>query len=162
MLQTADVLKLVYPILYFIITGRKTATQIGFIHLCTFILLSLSGEREFAVTLNKPFQGKAPPEVPVFVGSYADLLILVFHKVFVDSSDKLEALFECFLTIIANISPYLKTISMVTCIKLLKLFDTLSTARYLSASERNHRYLFFLLETFNNIVQYQYEGNIEW
>ena len=46
-----------------------------------FILLLLSGERNFGVRLNKPFTLTVPLDIPVFSGSHADLLIIVFHKV---------------------------------------------------------------------------------
>ena len=46
-----------------------------------FILLLLSGERNFGVRLNKPYTATVPMDIPVFSGSHADLLIIVFHKV---------------------------------------------------------------------------------
>lgn len=84
--------------------------------------------------------------------------IKVIHKLFVDSHDKLIPFFECFLTIIANISPYIKSLSMVTSITLLKLFEFFSRPKFIFASENNYRYCIFILEIFNNIIQYQYEG----
>jgi hypothetical protein len=72
---------------------------------------------------------------------------------------KVQELQECLLTIITNISPYVKSLCMSSSIKLLKLFDFLSKPNFIFASERNYRYLFFLLETMINIVEYQYEGN---
>ena len=47
-----------------------------------FILLLLSGERNFGVRLNKPYTAAVPMDISVFSGSHADLLIIVFHKVF--------------------------------------------------------------------------------
>ena len=46
-----------------------------------FILLLLSGERNFGVRLNKPYTAAVPMDISVFSGSHADLLIIVFHKV---------------------------------------------------------------------------------
>lgn len=46
-----------------------------------FILLLLSGERNFGVRLNKPYTATIPMDIPVFSGTHADLLIIVFHKV---------------------------------------------------------------------------------
>lgn len=48
---------------------------------------------------------------------------------------------------------------MVACIRLLNLFENMSRPKFLFSAEQNPRYLFFLLEAFNNIIQYQYEGN---
>jgi len=64
----------------------------------------------------------------------------------VDGHDQLETLYECLLTILANVSPYVKAIGMVTSNKLMHLFKLLSRPRFLFANERNHRYVFFLLE----------------
>jgi hypothetical protein len=55
-----------------------------------------------------------------------------------------------------NVSPYIKSLSMMTCVKLVKLFEALSKPSFLFATERNHRYLTFLLEAFNNIIQVQH------
>jgi len=38
----------------------------------------------------------------------------VFHKMLVDGHERLESLYECLLTILANISPYIKSLSMIT------------------------------------------------
>ena len=51
-----------------------------------FVLLLLSGERNFGVRLNKPYTAAVPMDISVFSGSHADLLIIVFHKVsFIDT-----------------------------------------------------------------------------
>jgi hypothetical protein len=105
-------------------------------------------------------QGTMPADIPHFSGSYADLMIVVLHKLIVTGSDKLSALYNCFLTIICNISPYTKTLSTVTSVKLVNLFQLFTSPRFLYAAEPNHMYVALLLETFNNIIQYQYEGNV--
>jgi hypothetical protein len=52
--------------------------QVGLVHICTFILLKLSGERNFCVQLNKPFETTLPCyEFPLFTGTHSDLLVLV-------------------------------------------------------------------------------------
>lgn len=174
---------------------RLLLPQVGLIHLCTFLLLLLSGERSFGVGLNAAFTSKLPAEMPLFEGShaggcrirehasartrafdtrpihlppgrvsgrvrippvlvehdartvpdacsrpspilsypftlacslpsnaipsihvqcltraraYADLLLIVLHKLIVDGSPKLSTLYSCFLTIICNVTPYSK------------------------------------------------------
>lgn len=42
-----------------------------------FIILLLSGERNFGVRLNKPYAPRAAIDVQSFTGTHADLLILV-------------------------------------------------------------------------------------
>ena len=51
---------------------------VGMLHLGIFIMLLLSGERNFGVRLNKPYTQKLQlPDIPKFNGSHADLLFLV-------------------------------------------------------------------------------------
>lgn len=73
--------------------------------------------------------------------------------------EKLNSVYNCFLTIICNISPYCKKLNMVSSVRLLRLFKLFAQPRYLFDNEANHHLVFFLLETFDNIIQYQYEGN---
>ncbi|OQS05042.1 hypothetical protein THRCLA_02784 [Thraustotheca clavata] len=158
-LKRADMNKLVVPLLFLMYEGRKEPSKVGMIHICTFILLLLSGERDFAVNLNKPFDLKLPLDLPPFNGNHADLLIVCLHKVIVNGFEKLNSVYNCFLTIISNISPYIKKLNMVSSVRLLRLFKLFSQPRYLFDNEANHHLVFFLLDTFNNIIQYQYEGN---
>ena len=46
-------------------------------HIGVFILLLLSGERNFGVRLNKPYVTRVPMDLSVFTGTHADLLIIV-------------------------------------------------------------------------------------
>uniref|UniRef100_A0A4W5MS88 HID1 domain containing n=1 Tax=Hucho hucho TaxID=62062 RepID=A0A4W5MS88_9TELE len=72
---------------------------------------------------------------------------------------RLQPLFDCLLTIVVNVSPYLKSLSMVTANKLLHLLEAFSTNWFLFSASQNHHLVFFLLEAFNNIIQYQFDGN---
>ena len=123
-------------------------------------MLLLSGERNFGVSLNKPYLNVLPlNELPTFTGTCADLLIIVCHKLVVNGQRTLDSLYNCFLTIVSNISPYLKSMCLPACSKLLNLFEIFSSERYLLSQETNHQYVFFLMDIFNNIIQYQYGGN---
>ena len=127
-------------------------------HIGVFILLLLSGERNFGVRLNKPYTVTLPMDIPVFSGTHADLLIIVFHKIITTGHQRLQPLFDCLLTILVNVSPYLKTLSMVSSTKLLHFLEAFSTPWFLLSSPNNHHLVFFLLEIFNNIIQYQFDG----
>jgi hypothetical protein len=140
-------------------------------NLGVFILLLLSGERNFGVRLNKPYTATVPMDIPVFSGSHADLLIIVFHKVtsfcqfnpllvaiffqiITTGHQRLQPLFDCLLTILCNISPYLKSMSMTAACKLIHLVEAFSTPWFLMSNQTNHNLVFFLLEMLNNIIQY--------
>lgn len=47
---------------------------------------------------------------------------------------------------------------MVAATKLLHLLEAFSTPWFLFSSPQNHHLVFFLLEVFNNIIQYQFDG----
>jgi hypothetical protein len=154
-------LTVLYALLHRIYQGRKDPAQLGHVHLTVLILLVLSSERDFAISLNEPLTTayKSQLDLPRFTGTHADLLVLVLLKLIMDGHRRLEALWDCILTVLANVSPYIKSLATVTANKLIKLFELTSRPSFVLAQERNHRYLFYQLELFNNVLQYQYEGN---
>lgn len=158
-LKSSEVLDILVPTLYHLNDARADQSRVGLVHIGVFILLLLSGERNFGVRLNKPYTASVPMDVPVFTGTHADLLIIVFHKIITTGHQRLQPLFDCLLTIIVNVSPYLKTLSMVASTKLLHLLEAFSTPWFLYSNPTNHHLVFFLLEIFNNIIQYQFDGN---
>ncbi|XP_022120866.2 protein HID1 [Pieris rapae] len=158
-LKSSDVLEVLVPILYHLNDSRADQSRVGLMHIGVFILLLLSGERNFGVRLNKPYSATVPMDIPVFTGTHADLLVVVFHKVVTTGHQRLQPLFDCLLTILVNVSPYLKTLSMVASTKLLHLLEAFSTPWFLFSQPQNHHLVFFLLEMFNNMIQYQFDGN---
>lgn len=104
------------------------SARVGLVHIGVFILLLLSGERNFGVRLNKPYTASVPMDIPVFTGTHADLLVIVslvhlffvcvcvcvlcmsfasgglqvFHKIVTTGHQRLQPLFDCLLTIIVN------------------------------------------------------------
>ncbi|KAL3315180.1 hypothetical protein Ciccas_006186 [Cichlidogyrus casuarinus] len=158
-LKSAHILDILVPVLYHLNNARSDQTRLGLVHVCVFILLLLSGERNFGVRLNKSYLNRVPMDLTVFTGTHADLLIIVFHKVITTGHQRLQPLFECLMTILVNISPYLKTLSMVSSTKLVHLIEAFSQTWFLYAAPNNHQLVFFLLEIFNNIIQYQFDGN---
>ncbi|XP_059804997.1 protein HID1 isoform X2 [Hypanus sabinus] len=158
-LKSSDVLDILVPILYYLNDARADQSRVGLMHIGVFILLLLSGERNFGVRLNKPYSVRVPMDIPVFTGTHADLLIVVFHKIITSGHQRLQPLFDCLLTIVVNVSPYLKSLSMVAANKLLHLLEAFSTTWFLFSASQNHHLVFFLLEVFNNIIQYQFDGN---
>lgn len=158
-LKTSEMLDLIVPILHYLNEAREDPCRLGLVHISVFLLLLLSGERNFGVRLNAPWQSKAALDVPSFNGSHGDLLIIVFHKLITSGHARISSLYDCLLTIIVNISPYLKKLTMVTATKILHLIEAFCQPTFLFAQQQNHHLIFFLLETVNNLVQYQFDGN---
>jgi hypothetical protein len=101
-LKSSDVLEVLVPILYHLNDSRADQSRVGLMHIGVFILLLLSGERNFGVRLNKPYTATIPMDIPVFTGTHADLLIIVFHKIITTGHQRLQPLFDCLLTILVN------------------------------------------------------------
>jgi hypothetical protein len=84
-LHRGDVLTLVVPLLYLAWEARPTEAsqgRMGVVYSVVFVLLRLSSEREFAVALNVPVRGALPIALPPLKNPcYADLLVIVLHKV---------------------------------------------------------------------------------
>ena len=158
-LKCSEVLEILVPILFHLNDARGDQSRVGLLHIGVFILLLLSGERNFGVRLNKPYTAAVPMDIPVFTGSHADLMIIVFHKIITTGHQRLQPLFDCLLTILVNVSPYIKSLSMVASNKLLHLLEAFCTPWFLFSAPHHHHLVFFLLETFNNIIQYQFDGN---
>mmetsp|Transcript_22457 Transcript_22457/g.44111 ORF Transcript_22457/g.44111 Transcript_22457/m.44111 type:complete len:748 (-) Transcript_22457:26-2269(-) len=160
-LRHNDVNRILRPICYFLWNGRKRESEIGLVHICTFVVLLLSGERNFGVALNLevkecPYLAGAPRMSKI---NHGDLLVVVLHKLIVDGDVRLQSLYNCFFTILSNISPYVKSFGHLASTRLLSLFERFSSRRYLWRAESNHQYVFFMLDLFNNVIQYQFEGN---
>lgn len=158
-LTQCDVNEIIVPICYLMYQSRRDPAHIGLVHICTFVLLKLSGERSFGVNLNKPFNVRLPCDIPLFSGSHADLITITLHKLVVNGAYKLVPLYSCFITIICNISPYWRSMSLVAAVKLVNLFELFSSPKFLYSGDNAHRHLALLLEVFNNVIQYQYTGN---
>ena len=60
--------------------------------------------------------------------------------------------------VICNVSSYIKKLSMVASVKLVNLFQLFGSPKFLYRQPNNHVFVQQLLTTFNNIIQYQYEG----
>uniref|UniRef100_A0A8K9WWE6 HID1 domain containing n=1 Tax=Oncorhynchus mykiss TaxID=8022 RepID=A0A8K9WWE6_ONCMY len=102
-LKSSDVLDILVPILFYLNdTYPMNDARVGLMHIGVFILLLLSGERNFGVRLNKPYSVHVPMDIPVFTGTHADLLIVVFHKIITSGHQRLQPLFDCLLTIVVN------------------------------------------------------------
>ncbi|RMZ94646.1 HID1 isoform X2 [Brachionus plicatilis] len=98
-------------------------------------------------------------DIPVFSGTHADLLIIAFHKLITSTNQRLQPLYDCLLTIIVNVSPYIKSLCMVSSTKLIHLLEAFSNVSFLFANSNNYYLVFFLLEILNNMIQYQFDGN---
>jgi len=156
--KSSETLDIVVPILYHLNKNFQDPSRTALIHLGVFNLLALSGERNFGVSLNKPYSGNLLENLPEFNGSHADLLIIVFHKLIMYGY-KINQLYNYLLNIMVNISPYVKSLTMLASKCIIQLFETFSSPYVIFTEPNYHKIVIFLLEVFNNLIQYQFDGN---
>eukprot|EP01127_Copromyxa_protea_P004413 TRINITY_DN14278_c0_g1_i1.p1 TRINITY_DN14278_c0_g1~~TRINITY_DN14278_c0_g1_i1.p1 ORF type:complete len:860 (-),score=148.09 TRINITY_DN14278_c0_g1_i1:1-2259(-) len=162
MVRDANVVDLVYAILHFVNDARKDPSRTLIVQLSIFILFDLSSERSFSTALNKPLIKPVKTDVKNDVNvTYADFLIATLARLVLDGNPSLQSLWEYCLVTLSNISAFVTNVSKTSGVKLLRLFQALTQPKFLYEHPLNYRFCFFLLEIFNNVLQYQYHGNIE-
>ena len=72
-------------LLYYPLEHKGDASQIGLVRMSAFLLQTLSAEKGFAASLNRPFEGHGalPSSVRLhnFHGTYADFMITVLPSI---------------------------------------------------------------------------------
>ncbi|CAG8439428.1 1323_t:CDS:10 [Ambispora leptoticha] len=163
LLETDRVLDVLIVLLYYALENKQDLAQSGLVRMCAFILQTISADRNFGVKLNKTFEGHSslPSNVRIaaFHGTYADFMIISIYALISTTRGTLHSLYPALILTIANVSPYLKNLSVVTSTKLVQLFVSFSTPGFLLSEEGNHRLTGYMLEAFNNIIQYQFSDN---
>jgi hypothetical protein len=153
-------------ILFYALEYKGDASKQGVVRMCAFLLQTLSVEKNFGVNLNKTFEGQdtLPPAIRIvgFRGSYADFLIQSIYNLITKSQGTLTAIYPALLAVINNVSAHLEGLSTPTCLKIMQLFNSMSSPSFLLANETNHDLLRSLLEAMNAIVEHQYQKNPEF
>lgn len=157
----------IVPMVYHMLNWRKNVDKKSLVHLYSFIFLKLSSSRSFSVNLShKPVV--ASKNLLNYIGldewdTIADLLILAIHKTFIANHNMdpsaADSLGHMMFTVIANISPYLTNLGLVASVKLVNLLDVILMPNFLMCSADNYKFLVYLLEVFNNVIQYQFSTN---
>ena len=80
------------------------------------------------------------------------------HTLIVSTRGSLNAIYPAFILTITNISPYLKNPTIPSSTRLLQLFLAMSSPNFLLSDEANPRLVYYLLEAFNNVIQFQLSG----
>ncbi|KAJ3278639.1 cell wall biogenesis protein [Borealophlyctis nickersoniae] len=165
--ETDKILTVLASLIYFTLEARNDPAQIGLGRMCCFILHILSQDRSFGVQLNAAFDhstvGPVSKSIPLFAaGCWGDFLFLAIYALITSPGrNPITTLQENFLVVMANVSPYIKSLTVTTSNKLLSLFSSFSNPAFLVANENNHKLVFYLLEVFNNLIQYQITGNTQ-
>jgi hypothetical protein len=79
--NSACLQKILLGVLYIYDTHKKDPLKSNMMYICVFILLTLSGSRDFALSLNEPVYTKLKWDIPDFIqSSYGNLLIQVIYR----------------------------------------------------------------------------------
>ncbi|KAL9549615.1 hypothetical protein MBANPS3_005114 [Mucor bainieri] len=163
LVETDRVLDLTVALIFHAVDNKDKMTQLGLVRMCAFMLQTLSSSKDYSAKLNKPFSthSSLPSSIRLYAfnGTYADFLIISIFSLIASTQGKLSSLYPALILTISNISPYLTNIGVTTASKLLTLFHSMSSAPFLMADEYNFQLTSYLLETFNNIINYQYAEN---
>ncbi|KAF9341526.1 hypothetical protein BGZ91_007183 [Linnemannia elongata] len=163
LLDTNRVLDFVVILLYFSQEHKLDSTHAGLVRMCAYMLQTLSKDRAFGRTLNRPFDGHAslPANVRIhnFHGTYGDYLICSIQHLIATTKRTLRSLYPALISTLSNVSPYIQNISPLASSRLLQLTTSFASPSFLLAEESNHRLLGILLDTVTSILYYQAPHN---
>ncbi|KAG0280223.1 hypothetical protein BGZ96_001622 [Linnemannia gamsii] len=163
LLETNRVLDFVVILLYFSLEHKLDPTHVGLVRMCASMLQTLSKDKAFGYTLNRPFDGHAslPASVRIhnFHGTYGDYLICSIQHLIATTKRTLRSLYPALISTLSNVSPYIQNISPLASSRLLQLTTSFASPSFLLAEESNHRLLGILLDTVTSILYYQATHN---
>ena len=146
-------------LVYLCLEYKDIPAQLGLVKLSAFLLQTLSAERSFGAALNKPLDNRIPLASKYTVpGTAADFLVQHLYTLIFSTKGSLNAIYPAFILAITNISPFLKNPSIRTSTRLTQLFLAMSSPTFLLSDEANPRLVYYILEAFNNVVQFQLSG----
>jgi hypothetical protein len=76
------------------------------------------------------------------------------------SQGTLTATYPALLAVINNVAAYMEGLSTATCLKIMQLFNSMSSPSFLLANETNHDLLRSLLEAINAVIEHRYQSRL--
>eukprot|EP01055_Gregarina_sp_Pseudo9_P001834 Gregarina_sp_Pseudo_9__1833@NODE_224_length_3530_cov_15_940132_g208_i0_p1_GENE_NODE_224_length_3530_cov_15_940132_g208_i0NODE_224_length_3530_cov_15_940132_g208_i0_p1_ORF_typecomplete_len679_score97_43Hid1/PF12722_7/6_3e61Dymeclin/PF09742_9/8_8e57Phage_Coat_A/PF05357_13/0_29_NODE_224_length_3530_cov_15_940132_g208_i08682904 len=142
---------------------RKVLPEFGTTNMLAFTLLVMSTRRAFAVSLNEPLPSSLPQLklLKSNMKTHADLLVAVIHSVLSNElkhsmEGRVCSWCELLIIVLSNSSAFVKSFSLESAVMLVNLMERL--VRLMHLPQARHQ-VNLLLGVFNNVLQYQYEGN---
>ncbi|KAI8997769.1 high-temperature-induced dauer-formation protein-domain-containing protein [Pilobolus umbonatus] len=163
LIETDRVLDLSVVLIFHMSENKDKIAQIGLVRMCAFMLQTLSSSKEYSIKLNKQFitHSSLPASIRLYAfnGTYADFLIISIFSTIATTHGTLSSLYPALVLTLCNISAYVKNMSVTSVSKLMSMFHSMSLPTFLLADEHNYQLTIYLLETFNNIIHYQFKEN---
>ncbi|UZJ57195.1 hypothetical protein CBS101457_006515 [Exobasidium rhododendri] len=89
----------------------------------------------------------------------ADILIQATYSLIASTKSTLSSLYAPLIITMTNLSPFFKSLSILTSNRLLALFTSFSNPSFLLADEGNPRLIYYLLEAINLTIQHGFNRN---
>lgn len=147
-----DTYELVIPLMQMIESQDFVVTSSA-----CYTLLELSMVRSFGSGLYRAFPS-ITSDLPLFTGNYSDFMIISYCKLIFQARSYYSSLTNYFLMTISNVSPYIRSLTPIAALGLTRLLEKYSIRPWLLETEKNNYCLFYILETLNNIIQYQWSA----
>ncbi|KAG0146558.1 hypothetical protein CROQUDRAFT_657197 [Cronartium quercuum f. sp. fusiforme G11] len=166
--QSSKTLDLVVALIY-ICLDQKDAAQpkLGLVRLCGILLQLISAKsigQRINETIELPLSIRTRYAVP---GTIADFVIvsicsIIFGTISTSNDQQdvgFETVYSSLIISITNLSPHFKGLSHLSAQRLAQLLGVLIAPKFILKSDGNVRLLYYLLESFNNVIQYQMSDN---
>ena len=177
-----DITELLLPLGYFLSRCRGHASMLGTVRVCTFLLLRLSSERAFSVSLNAQLRTRLPlPDLPPLPkkATFADLLFVVTHQAVMGGHPRLRPLHSKLVAVLSNVTAFVCDVSSVAAIKLIDLLEHYAVPLSAHAEKVEAALIAspeekvvwpplitvycdcarLMFEAINNLLQYQFRGS---
>jgi hypothetical protein len=171
-------------LLYHALNNKDSAARQGIVRLSIFIIHDISCDKAFAVQVCKagsgartkvtggqrwgiaaasgttlPAMGTGNASGQSQASTGADILIQAIYSLIASTKSTLSALYPPLIITLTNLSPFFKSLSILSSNRLLALFSSFSSPNFILADEGNPRLLYYLLESFNIIIQHGFNRN---
>merc|ERR1719456_485792 len=157
----AMVRSLLLPLLDFAMAGVMDPHRSPQLRCAIHLLAQLSAHREFSVALNAPFNAWIPYKIDHFSGTYADLLFVTLHSIFVTRTEWVKIHQTHVAAILSNVAPFCTSLCPTTSTKLVGLLDSMCTASWVQVNPALHsRLLQCVVCTIASLLQYQYKASV--
>jgi hypothetical protein len=150
--ESVNLLELYAPLLYIVDDCTGEAMNYSLLNIITFIVLQLSGERDFCLMLNNHYKEWLPKSISKFSGTYADLTIQLFSTIILRDTGSLDQLYACFLIILSNISAFVRNINRASADNILSMLDRFSKPSWIFSKPNRYEVLVYLLEICNSLL----------
>ena len=142
--------------------SKKDPQQTSIMYLTILLLFNISASKWVANNLNEPFNlnilqnGKYYNEDDY---SYADIVFIQVIDLIKNGPRLLKPRYSWLISILSNLSPYVKSLCKESCTGLMYLMQVFSKEEFLLENVNHCSVLSILLDTINNLIAFNSQSN---